>query len=67
VLGADDRMVGVVKAGLDSGKLVSAMRRPGPAQLQAYLCAGIESDHEVFFQGDVLARLRAGLTVELRG
>jgi len=68
VLGADDRMVGVVKAGLDSGKLVSGHAAGlGPAQLQAYLCAGIESDHEVFFQGDVLARLRAGLTVELRG
>jgi adenine deaminase len=68
VLGADDRMVGVVKAGLDSGKLVSGHAAGlGPAQLQAYLCAGIESDHEVFFQGDVLARLQAGLTVELRG
>lgn len=68
VLGADDRMVSVVKAGLDSGKLVSGHAAGlGPAQLQAYLCAGIESDHEVFFQGDVLARLRAGLTVELRG
>jgi adenine deaminase len=68
VLGADERMVGVVAAGLDSGKLVSGHAAGlGPAQLQAYLSAGIESDHEVFAQGDVLARLRAGLTVELRG
>lgn len=68
VLGADDRMVSVVKAGLDSGKLVSGHAAGlGPAELQAYLCAGIESDHEIFGPGEVLARLRAGLTVELRG
>ena len=68
VLGADKRMVEVVAAGLESGKLVSGHAAGlGPAQLQAYLCAGIESDHEVFAEGDVLARLRAGLTVELRG
>ncbi len=68
VLGAEQRMVDVVAAGLDSGKLVSGHAAGlGPAQLQAYLCAGIESDHEVFAKGDVLARLRAGLAVELRG
>ena len=68
VLSADERMVGVVAAGLESGKLVSGHAAGlGPAQLEAYLCAGMESDHEVFAPGDVLARLRAGLTVELRG
>jgi adenine deaminase len=68
VLGADPRMVGVVRAGLDSGKLISGHAAGlGPAQLQAYMCSGVDSDHEVFADGDVLARLRAGLTVELRG
>ena len=68
VLSADQRMVEVVAAGLESGKLVSGHAAGlGPAQLQAYLCAGIESDHEIFAEGEVLARLRAGLTVELRG
>ncbi|HTW08129.1 MAG TPA: adenine deaminase C-terminal domain-containing protein, partial [Acidimicrobiales bacterium] len=68
VLGADERMVGVVKAGLDSGKLISGHAAGlSPAELQAYLCAGIESDHEIFGPGEVLGRLRAGLTVELRG
>ncbi len=68
VLGADDRMVGVVEAGLASGKLVSghAAGLMGPA-LQAYLAAGMTSDHEVFTEPDCLERLRAGMTVELRG
>jgi len=68
VLGADPRMVGVVDAGLASGKLVSGHAAGlGPAELEAYQAAGIESDHEVFADGEVLARLRAGLVVELRG
>jgi adenine deaminase len=68
VLGGDDRMVGVVEAGLESGKLVCghAAGLTGPA-LQAYLCAGITSDHEVFSEPDALEKLRAGMTVELRG
>ena len=68
VLGSAPRMVDVVSAGLDSGKLVSGHASGlGPAELAGYLCAGIDSDHEVFAPGDVMARLRAGMTVELRG
>ena len=68
VLGADDRMVGVVDAGLESGKLVSghAAGLTGAA-LQGYLSAGMTSDHEVFTEPDCLEKLRAGMTVELRG
>jgi adenine deaminase len=68
VLTRDGRMVDVVAAGLASGKLVSghAAGLTGP-ELQAYLCAGILSDHEIFLDGDVAERLRAGMTVELRG
>jgi adenine deaminase len=68
VLTRDRRMVDVVAAGLASGKLVSghAAGLTGP-ELQAYLCAGILSDHEIFLDGDVAERLRAGMTVELRG
>ena len=68
VLGGDDRMVGVVEAGLESGKLICghAAGLTGPA-LQAYLCAGITSDHEVFSEPDALEKVRAGMTVELRG
>jgi adenine deaminase len=68
VLGADARMVDVVAAGLASGKLVSghAAGLTGAA-LQAYLAAGMTSDHEVFAEPDCMEKLRAGMTVELRG
>ena len=68
VLSCDERMVDVVAAGLDSGKLVSghAAGLTGPI-LQAYLSAGITSDHEIFTEPDCLEKLRAGMTVELRG
>ena len=68
VLGAGERMVGVVAAGLSSGKLVSGHAAGlGEAEIAAYLSAGIDSDHEMFSDGDIMARLRAGMTVELRG
>ncbi|MDT3438800.1 MULTISPECIES: adenine deaminase [unclassified Pseudofrankia] len=68
VLTSDGRMVDVVAAGLASGKLVSghAAGLTG-AELQAYLAAGITSDHEIVTQDDAMEKLRAGLTVELRG
>jgi adenine deaminase len=67
VLDRSARMVDVVDAGLASGKLVCghAFGLTGPA-LQAYLCAGITSDHEVMAELDVIEKLRAGMTVELR-
>src|SRR5437899_648352 len=57
-----------VAAGIDSGKLVSghAAGLTGPV-LQAYLAAGMTSDHEIFTVPDCLEKLRAGMTVELRG
>jgi adenine deaminase len=68
VLGVDARMVEIVAAGLRSGKLVSghAAGLTGPA-LQAYLSAGMTSDHEIFSEPDCLEKLRSGMTVELRG
>ncbi len=68
VLGGADRMLHVVAAGLDSGKLVSGHAAGlAGAALQAYLAAGMTSDHEIFTEPDCLEKLRAGLTVELRG
>jgi adenine deaminase len=68
VLSSERRMVDVVSEGLASGKLVSghAAGLTGAA-LQAYLAAGMTSDHEIFTEPDCLEKLRAGLTVELRG
>ena len=39
---------------------------PGPG-LQAYMSAGISADHEITSGADALEKLRAGLTVEIRG
>ena len=61
-------MSGIVDAGLASGKLVCGHARGlAGADLQAFAAAGIESDHEITSGDDLLAKLRAGFTVELRG
>jgi adenine deaminase len=68
VLRQSSRMVEVVAAGLKAGKLIAGHARGlhGP-QLQAYLCAGITSDHEIVSGEDALEKLRAGLAIEIRG
>jgi adenine deaminase len=68
VLDRGTRMRGILGAGLDSGKLVCGHARGlAGADLQAFAAAGIESDHEITSGDDLLAKLRAGFTVELRG
>ena len=68
VLDGSTRMSAIVGAGLASGKLVSGHARglAGP-DLEAYAAAGVGSDHELVSAEDMLAKLRAGFTVELRG
>ena len=68
VLAGAARMEGIVAAGLASGKNVNGHARDlAGAGLQAYAAAGVTSDHEIMTGEDLLAKLRAGLTVELRG
>lgn len=68
VLDRTAHMTGVVGAGLDSGKLVCGHGRGlAGAELQGFAAAGIASDHEITSGADILAKLRAGFTVELRG
>lgn len=68
VLEASPRMVGILAEALASGKIVEGHARglTGDA-LQAYLAAGISADHEIVSGADALEKLRAGMTVELRG
>ena len=68
VLDRSPLMSGVVGAGLASGKLVCGHARSlsGP-DLQAFAAAGVDSDHEIVSGDDVLEKLRAGFSVELRG
>ncbi|MHB2167683.1 adenine deaminase [Alsobacter sp. R-9] len=68
VLSGSPRMAAIVGAGLASGKLVCGHARGlAGAEIEGYLAAGVASDHEIVSADDLLAKLRAGLTVELRG
>jgi adenine deaminase len=68
VLERSAHMRDIVGEGLASGKLVCGHARGlAGAELQGFIAAGIESDHEITSGDDLLAKLRAGLTVELRG
>ncbi len=68
VLDRAPRMAGIAGAGLASGKLVCGHARGlADAELQAFAAAGIGSDHEITSGEDLLAKLRAGFTIELRG
>ncbi len=68
VLRGTAHMAGIVGAGLASGKNVNGHARGLiEAELQAYATAGVSSDHEITAAEDFLQKLRAGLTVELRG
>lgn len=68
VIDRDPRMSAIVQAGLASGKLVCGHARGlQGADLAAFMAAGVSSDHELVSGEDLMAKLRAGLTIELRG
>jgi adenine deaminase len=68
LLDEDPRVTGIVNAGLASGKRVCGHARGLKGRdLMAYAAAGVETDHELTSAADLMARLEAGMTVELRG
>jgi len=68
VIDRDPRMSAIVQAGLQSGKLVCGHARGlGGGDLNAFMAAGVSSDHELTSADDLMAKLRAGMTIELRG
>lgn len=68
VIDGDPRMTGIVNAGLASGKIVAGHARGlEGADLNAFMAAGVTSDHELTSGADFLAKLSAGMTIELRG
>ncbi|MES5047918.1 adenine deaminase [Rhizobium nepotum] len=68
VIERDPRMSGIVQAGLVSEKLVCGHARGlKDADLNAFMAAGVSSDHELVSSEDLMTKLRAGLTIELRG
>lgn len=68
VIDRDPRMSAIVQAALVSEKLVCGHARSlvGP-DLAAFMASGITSDHELVSGADLMAKLRAGLTIEMRG
>src|SRR6516165_10800571 len=68
VIDSHPRMIGIMREALASGKIIEGHARglTGGA-LQAYLSAGVSADHEITSGADALEKLRAGLTVEIRG
>ena len=68
VIDGDPRMTEIVNAGLASGKpLFGHARGLDGADLNAFMAAGVSSDHELISGADFLDKLGAGLTIELRG
>ncbi|OBZ95129.1 adenine deaminase [Pararhizobium polonicum] len=68
VIDRDPRMSAIVQAGLTSGKLICGHARGlTDGDLTAFMAAGVTSDHELVSAEDLMAKLRAGLTIELRG
>ncbi|WJR65416.1 adenine deaminase [Neorhizobium sp. CSC1952] len=68
VIDRDPRMSAIVQVALTSEKLVCGHARglAGP-DLAAFMAAGVTSDHELVSAADFLSKLRAGLTIEMRG
>ncbi|XUY26412.1 adenine deaminase [Agrobacterium sp. rho-8.1] len=68
VIDRDPRMSAILQEGLFSDKLICGHARGlSGADLNAFMAAGITSDHELTSAADLIVKLRAGLTIELRG
>ena len=68
VIERQERMSDIVQAGLTSGKPVCGHARGlTGSDLNAFMAAGVSSDHELTSSDDLLEKLRAGLSIELRG
>jgi adenine deaminase len=68
VIERDPRMSSIIQAGLDAGKPVFGHARGlAGADLNAFMAAGVSSDHEMTSADDFFAKLRAGLAIEMRG
>jgi adenine deaminase len=68
VIDREPRISAIVQAALSCEKLVCGHARGlAGADLAAFMVAGITSDHELVSGDDLISKLRAGLTIELRG
>ena len=68
ILANQEPMAGILKAGRASGKVLDGhARNLSGLALQGYVAAGIHTDHELVSGEDALEKLRAGLTLQIRG
>ncbi|WP_424966306.1 adenine deaminase [Dinoroseobacter sp. S375] len=68
LLTGNQRAQDIVAAGLASGKRVCGHARGlSGRDLNAFVAAGVATDHELISGEDLIEKLRAGLTIELRG
>jgi len=68
VIERDPRMSAILQEGLHADKLICGHARGlEGSDLNAFMAAGVTSDHELTSADDLIAKLRAGLTIELRG
>ena len=66
VIRQSPRISKIVQAGLRSGKIITGhIRGLGGRELNTYLAAGVDSDHEVLSPEGILYRSRLGMTVEI--
>ena len=67
VLDDDSRATRILRQALEHNRLVNGHAAGlGGQHLQAYMAAGMDSDHEIFDVTDCMEKLRAGMTIELR-
>ncbi|WP_411216299.1 adenine deaminase [Terribacillus saccharophilus] len=67
VIYGDSKMHGEIAETIKAGKTVTGhFPSEDPYALQAYIAAGVTSDHETIAKEDALAKLRAGLHVQIR-
>lgn len=68
VIERDPRVSAILQEGLFSDKLICGHARGlAGGDLNAFMAAGVTSDHELTSAVDLMAKLRAGLAIELRG
>jgi len=68
VIDREPRISNIVQNALVSEKLVSGHARGlAGVDLAAFMTAGVTSDHELTSAEDLMQKLRAGLTIEMRG
>ena len=68
VIERDLRMSGILQEGLASNKLICGHARGlKGADLNAFMAAGVTSDHELVSGEDLMQKLRSGIAIEMRG